>query len=519
MPSLRKTGLLLVGLVLLPVLLYAAFEVYSLSEDEAIMTAIYDRQLETILYVINQHAWEVTDDLTRAAEDILLNKPDPETALQPLFEKAPSIRAVIIGDTLMRQFRVFSEPEPEEAKRLAAADVRDTLRSIAARLLRQYRLGFRKLEPVYLEASELPARLILMYVAAPEWGDPQIAGLVIDSDQFVNDILAPKLMETGRGQFTLGIFRRDEAEPVYATDAMQTADIRQERTVWLFPDLILGIGTGAASIEQIVHRRFVNGLLLIGALVLVLIVGLWLVYRNLYREMELARMKSEFVSNVSHELRTPLALIRMYAESLELERVPTEAKKREYYRVIGHETERLTGIVNNILHFSRIEAGKKHYSADLVNLNEVVDEVFETYRFHLKQQGFKTELNLEEDLPAIRGDRTALSEAVVNLVDNAIKYSGDERFLAVSTGRENGQVFLEVADHGIGIAPEEQQKVFDQFYRVPTGLVHNTKGTGLGLSLVRHVVHAHGGRIDLHSRLNQGSRFQLWFPLPDSSVT
>lgn len=519
MPSLRKTSLLLVGLVLLPVLLYAAFEVYSLSEDEAIMTAIYDRQLETILYAVNQHAWEVTDDWARTAEELLFNRPDPEWAIEPLFGKVPAIQAVITGDTLLQKLRVFNAPQTDEIEHLGESEVKDTLRSAAGRLLRQHRAGFRKLEPINLEKPGTPARLILMYVVAPPEGELQIAGLVIDSDLFVDDVLAPKLMETGRERFKLGLFRRGETDPVFATDDIRVADIRQERSVWLFPDLILGISTGAASIEQIAHQRFVNGLLLIGALVLVLMIGLWLVYRNLYREMDLARMKSEFVSNVSHELRTPLALIRMYAESLELDRVPSETKRREYYRVIGHETERLTGIVNNILHFSRIEAGKKQYATDPVNLNEVVDEVFETYRFHLVQKGFKTELNLEEGLPSIRGDRNALSEAVVNLVDNAIKYGGEARFLAVSTGRENGQVFLEVADHGIGISPEEQKKVFDQFYRVPSGLVHNTKGTGLGLSLVRHVVLAHKGRIDLHSRLDQGSRFQLWFPVTDPPLT
>ncbi len=229
--------------------------------------------------------------------------------------------------------------------------------------------------------------------------------------------------------------------------------------------------------------------------------------------MALARLKSDFVSNVSHELRTPLALIRLYAETLELGRISTKEKKQEYYRIIRKESERLTALINNILDFSRIEAGHKEYEFRTTDIADLVRNTLDSYRYQIEQQGFAFEESIDPDLPPVRVDREAIARALVNLVNNALKYSAEEKLLGVKLYRVNGSVRLEVVDHGIGITPREQSKIFEKFYRTGDPLVHNTKGSGLGLSLVRHITLAHGGQIDVESTPGKGSKFTLSLPL------
>jgi signal transduction histidine kinase len=272
------------------------------------------------------------------------------------------------------------------------------------------------------------------------------------------------------------------------------------------------------SIEQDVRRWALYKMALIGLIDLILGAGLVLVYSNVRREMRLSRLKSDFVANVSHELKTPLALIRLFAETLELGRVPTEEKKRQYYRVIHKESHRLTQLINNILDFSRIEAGRREYRFAPTDINRVVADVLDAYRFSIEQNGFVLESKLAEDLPEMKVDKEAVSQAVINLINNAIKYSPDEKFIRVETALSGGAIRISVADHGIGIAGAEQRKIFDKFYRAEDSLVHETKGSGLGLPLVRHIVDAHGGAVELDSAAGKGSTFTLVLPILRDSL-
>jgi len=245
---------------------------------------------------------------------------------------------------------------------------------------------------------------------------------------------------------------------------------------------------------------------------IVLLAGAWLIYRTIRREMQLIQLKSDFVSNVSHELRTPLSLIRMFAETLEMKRVKTETKRQEYYRTIIQESERLTRLVNNLLNFSRMDAGKRNYQLRDLDVNTVVSKVLDFYRLQLRSQNFELVADLAEKVPAVLGDEEAIAEALHNIIDNAMKYSDREKFIRVATGSAAGMAFIEIQDRGIGIAPEHQAKIFEKFYRVSTGLVHTTKGSGLGLALVDHIVRAHGGTIDVSSVPGRGSTFRVSLP-------
>lgn len=285
----------------------------------------------------------------------------------------------------------------------------------------------------------------------------------------------------------------------------------------VFPGLILGIKLRGTTIASISDRFLRISFLILGALSLLMGAGMVLMYRNVARELALARLKSDFVSNVSHELRTPLALIRLYAETLELGRIPTYGKQHEYYEIIRTESERLTALINNILDFSRIESGKKEYSFRETDIAELVRSTLESYRFEIEQGGFQLEEKIANDVPCLLVDREAIARSLLNLVNNAVKYSSTEKYLGIHLYRHDSRVNLEVVDHGIGIPAKEQAKIFEKFYRVGDPLVHNTKGSGLGLSLVRHIVEAHGGDVGVESVPGKGSKFIITLPVQSAA--
>jgi signal transduction histidine kinase len=227
----------------------------------------------------------------------------------------------------------------------------------------------------------------------------------------------------------------------------------------------------------------------------------------------MARLKADFVANVSHDLKTPLSLIRMFAETLEMGRLADEPTRQEYYRVITRESERLSRLIENVLDFSRIERGRRKYEIAPAAVEPLIRETLEAFGYVLSRQGFKVEVAIAPDLPEVPMDADAVGQALANLVDNAIKYSGERKSLKVEATVEAGHLALTVADEGIGIPREEQGRIFEKFYRVGRSETQGRRGSGVGLALVRHIAEAHGGRVTVESRPGAGSRFTLRFPL------
>jgi signal transduction histidine kinase len=355
-----------------------------------------------------------------------------------------------------------------------------------------------------------------------EGANKAIAALVFDADylhdkffpEVVDQILSHQDEQSEKNHVALMIHPKNDSTPLAASAGWDGGYPEVERNMeGAFPGLTLAIKLPGTTLAALEHRFVRNDFLILTGLSLLLAGGIILTYRNISREMALARLKSDFVSNVSHELRTPLSLIRLYAETLELGRLKSDAKCQEYYSIIRKESERLSALINNILDFSRIEAGRKEYDFRDTDVGELVHNTLESYRYQIEQNGFAFEEQIAPDVPRLRVDREALARSLLNLVNNALKYSQDRKFIGVNVFRDNGAVKLEVVDHGIGIPEDEQSKIFEKFYRVGDPLVHNTKGSGLGLSLVRHVVTAHGGQVTVDSAPGRGSKFTIRLPL------
>jgi signal transduction histidine kinase len=289
-------------------------------------------------------------------------------------------------------------------------------------------------------------------------------------------------------------------------------EVERTMTVPSYEGVRLQLRYRDRSIEEEARRLAITKSALVGFIDLLLLAGLGLVWANVRRELRLSRLKSDFVANVSHELKTPLALIRLFAETLELGRVPSEDKKTQYHRIINKESRRLTQLINNILDFSRIEAGRKEYRLVRSDLAAVVRDVVDAYRFQIEQHGFALDLDVAEDLPEMRIDPEAISQALINLLNNAIKYSPEEKSIRVSVRSEAGRVLVSVADRGIGIPKAEQKRIFEKFYRARDPLLRSIEGSGLGLSMVKHIVKGHGGTVSVSSRVGHGATFTIALP-------
>ncbi len=514
----KRAALVLLLIVLLPALFYSGYEINSLSSSEQLIERVYAQQLDAILFSLNQYSWDVVSNwastISMLRQEHAGSGGDLEQGFSSFFAKNPPLKAVVFADSSMSRFLLLA---PSGATPLRADQERAVQSSLRAnrdkleRLARLRRLEYRKIEPLSTVDTTSPS-ILLAFAGGPENEPSSYVAMLLDERSFIENVLASRLREVAGSEFVIAVYAGSGPEPVFTTEPVSPDEVQQKKLLWLFPEYRVGIALKGATVQGILRGRFNRSLVLIGLLDIILIAGVWLVYRSMRREMELVRMKSAFVSNVSHELRTPLSLIRMYAETLEMGRVREDSKKQEYIETILAETERLTKLVNNILSFSRMDAGKRQFRFGPVALNLVVARVVDTYREHLERSGFRLEVISGENLPTVRGDEESIAEALINILDNAVKFSLGEKHIRISTTREGSAAALAVQDRGVGIAPEHKAKIFDTFYRVSDGLVHTTKGSGLGLALVRSIMDAHGGSIRLESAPGKGSTFTLLFP-------
>ena len=272
-------------------------------------------------------------------------------------------------------------------------------------------------------------------------------------------------------------------------------------------------GSGPAAGAQ---RR---ELLLAGFAVLavVLLAGTFFILRAMGRERAVARLQSDFVSAVSHEFRTPLTTLLQLSDMLDKDRIPGAEARREVYRVLLRESERLHRLVESLLDFGRMEARSYRYRLEPVDASEVIRGIVDEFRLEATPGGYHVELGESESRPVIRADREALGLAVWNLLDNAVKYSPECRTVWVELDREGGRLAIRVKDQGIGIPSGEQKRIFRKFVRGTQPAEKPIKGTGIGLAITRRIVEAHHGEIRLKSEPGQGSTFTILLPLEQTA--
>ena len=282
--------------------------------------------------------------------------------------------------------------------------------------------------------------------------------------------------------------------------------------------------------SRVENRRLLE-ITMVSLSCIVIIVGAIAIVLVAEKERRISALKSEFVANVSHELKTPLALVRMFAEMLQSGRVSTEAKKKEYLDIIVRESERLSALIENVLDFARLERGRGSYEFSEADVGDAVTRAANVYRYRAEREGVKLVLDVEPSLPRARIDERAIQLAVVNLVDNALKYApGGETITVRACGHEGG-VRVEVRDQGPGVAPEDRHRIFERFVRLTStrdekgsdkgGLSQSraarasqspVRGSGIGLALVKHIAESHGGRAWVESELGHGSTFTFTIP-------
>ncbi|MGB7294023.1 MAG: HAMP domain-containing sensor histidine kinase [Candidatus Aminicenantales bacterium] len=258
--------------------------------------------------------------------------------------------------------------------------------------------------------------------------------------------------------------------------------------------------------------------ILLAIVVALMCLGAFMIARDVARESEITRQKSEFVHNISHELKTPLTLIRLFGETLKDKKNLGEKDKQQAYDIITRESERLSYMINNVLDFSRIEMGRREFNFKTGDLAQTLAETVDSYRIHLEEKGFSIHEGIDLDLPQIVFDREAVASVLINLLSNAMKFSPDQKEVTIRLFRSGDEIVLQVVDKGIGIARNELNKIFKRFYRSENQFVSESRGSGLGLTIIQHIAQAHGGRVEVESELGRGSAFSFYLPLSKKTV-
>jgi signal transduction histidine kinase len=343
-------------------------------------------------------------------------------------------------------------------------------------------------------------------------GDPFRA--VVVSTTFLGSSWWPQIL-SARGDDLQGVLTSPDGSAIFgklptaAPAFALTQDIRIDDTPWL-----LQVWPGRPdAIRADIQQKQTLSMAVLGFLAILLAFGSYITIRIVKREIEIARLQADFVSTVSHEFRSPLTGIRQLGEMLLEGRVADREKQQSYFRMIVEESDRLTRLVENILDFSRMEAGRKEYRFEPLDPSPWLRELAVDFEAEIAMKGATVEANIPDGLPLISADKEALGSAVRNLLDNAVKYSPGKKTVRIDAAASGTDVRISVRDRGVGISEQDRKRIFDRFFRADGEISKRVKGAGLGLSLVKHIVTAHGGTVACESVPGEGSTFTIRIPV------
>ena len=459
--------------------------------------------------------------------------------LVSLSDEIGSLQYEILVERIERRMaQLVPRPVPpaweELESRFAAARARPKKRigttyfvhKLSRKLLRASLDGLSYSTPVrYLSETVDGEPFLLAYLFLPDTSGTAVAGLAgleIDLDGLSHALL-PGILRRLEPSPEIGLALVDESGRVVigdeggaATPSVVTGNLGVPFDFWNVGVFRRPAG-GRGPADDFRTKVYLHVVLL---LLVTIAAGAILGLAALRHQAALANLRTSFVSSVSHELRTPLTSIRLYTEMLEMggESVGLEERAR-FLGIVRRECERLQRLIDQVLVFARIERGVNPYRFEYEEVGPLVRGVAEDFRAQAASEGFRYEIAIEPDLPEVRVDADSVRQMLLNLLSNAIKYSDSQRDVTVRVFRRDGELALQVEDHGIGIEPTEQSRIFEEFYRVDTRLSSRRSGVGLGLTLVRRLAEAHGGRVSVESERGRGSRFTVWLPLEPAAST
>jgi signal transduction histidine kinase len=341
-----------------------------------------------------------------------------------------------------------------------------------------------------------------------------------DEDWRLTEFLSDIGEESGLGEKVQVGIVNEEGSLVYPTETASPAlALASTNLLQFFPQwrLVLFDKKGK-NVEYIVRREKQLYCVALFSIFLLILTGIVMTMKAATHEADMARLKSEFVSNVSHELKTPLALIRLFGETLEMDQVKDAEKRKKFSGIIARESQRLSYLIDNVLNFSKIESGQKEYMFEKEDLVRLVSSTLEAYKFYLKDHGFEIDVSVPESPVFIEVDKDAISQALLNLLSNAEKYSMERKYIGVKVIPKDNEVCIAVEDRGPGIPKPNLKHIFDKFYRGEHSASRDVQGSGLGLTIVKHIVESHGGQISVESEVGEGTRFTIKLPIKENRI-
>ncbi|MBN1927562.1 MAG: HAMP domain-containing histidine kinase [Prolixibacteraceae bacterium] len=497
-------SVLLLVVCVLPVSYFVLRHFSSLTENEEMVQEVFEGQIETILFSLNQQTENIVS--------LWMNKLDVPVnylsgAMSGVADKLLGNNPAIISVCFFNKIGDVSAFYGREG---AVAETVPFDKMLFDKLIDYKTNNYQRIEPVRDDS------LTHLFFAPFNVSNDILAVVTVYTPAFIRQNLSAGIQQVAGQSFNISVVDTITRAQIYSVGFQGEEQAGSYRkSSWYLPGYIFSTSLRSATIDELVYERSKRDNYIFLGLFVFVVIGLVVVIGSIRKEIMLTEMKSDFVSNVSHEIRTPLALISMYSETLLLKRVKSKEKEEEYLRIINLESNRLNALVNQILNFSRMERNKRKYCFEEININELISDINQSFKPHYDQHEVKVKLELLNKPTYCMADRQALSECLTNLIDNAIKYGKEDgKEIVIRSHDAGSQIFVEVEDNGIGIPQKYQKHIFEKFYRVThRNLAHVAKGSGLGLNIVFRIMKVHGGKVSVESKEGKGSCFKLHIPV------